>query len=95
MTLEKKKSDHTTDEELIARFQKGDTSAFEEIVKRFKDQLVNFSYRFLLRSQQSRKHRRSRRHCTGNLSQSIPKEKCIQEHRQIFNVDIHYHRKSC
>ena len=47
MTLEKKKSNHNTDEELIVRFQKGDTSAFEEIVKRFKDQLVNFSYRFL------------------------------------------------
>lgn len=47
MTLEKKKRNNPTDEELIVRFQEGDTSAFEEIVRRFKDQLVNFAYRFL------------------------------------------------
>ena len=36
-----------TDEELIARFQGGDIYAFEQIVKRYKDQLLNFAYRFL------------------------------------------------
>ena len=35
-----------TDEELIARFQKGDIYAFEEIVHRYKDPLVNFAYHF-------------------------------------------------
>lgn len=36
-----------TDEELIEQFQNGNLYAFEEIVKRYKDQLVNFAYRFL------------------------------------------------
>ena len=36
-----------TDEELIARFQKGDVYAFEKIVSRYKDPLVNFVYNFL------------------------------------------------
>jgi len=36
-----------TDEELIERFQKGDMYAFDLIVKRYKDQLLNFVYRFL------------------------------------------------
>jgi RNA polymerase sigma-70 factor (ECF subfamily) len=36
-----------SDEELINRFQNGDLSAFDLIVRRYKDQLLNFAYRFL------------------------------------------------
>jgi RNA polymerase sigma-70 factor (ECF subfamily) len=36
-----------TDEELISRFQHGEIHAFELIVERYKDQLLNFVYRFL------------------------------------------------
>ena len=36
-----------TDEELIARFQDGDNYAFDQIVRRYKDQLLNFVYRFI------------------------------------------------
>jgi len=48
MTAEKDKKDLVpTDEELIERFQNGDLYAFNQIVKRYKDQLINFAYRFL------------------------------------------------
>jgi RNA polymerase sigma-70 factor (ECF subfamily) len=36
-----------TDEELIARFQNGDSYAFDLLVRRYKDPLLNFIYRFL------------------------------------------------
>ncbi|MDZ7723998.1 MAG: sigma-70 family RNA polymerase sigma factor [candidate division KSB1 bacterium] len=36
-----------SDEELIKRFQDGDVSAYNIIVNRYKDQLLNFAYRFL------------------------------------------------
>ena len=36
-----------SDEDLIERFQKGDLYAFDLIVKRYKDQLLNFIYRFV------------------------------------------------
>ena len=36
-----------SDEELIAQFQNGDLYAFDIIVQRYKDQLLNFAYRFL------------------------------------------------
>jgi len=36
-----------TDEDLIERFQKGDLYAYDLIVKRYKDQLLNFVYRFV------------------------------------------------
>ncbi len=36
-----------TDEQLIARFQKGDVQAFEMLVRRYKNQLVNYVYRFV------------------------------------------------
>ena len=36
-----------TDEELIAAFQDGETRAFDLIVGRYKDKLVNFVYRYL------------------------------------------------
>ncbi len=34
-----------TDEDLIERFQNGDVYAFDLIVKRYKEQLLNFVYR--------------------------------------------------
>ena len=36
-----------TDEELMARFQSGDENAYNEIVFRYRDRLMNFIYRFL------------------------------------------------
>ena len=36
-----------TDEELIAAFQKGQVTAFNILVGKYKDQLINFVYRFL------------------------------------------------
>jgi len=36
-----------TDEDLIERFQLGELAAYEEIVRRYKDQLFNFVFRFL------------------------------------------------
>ncbi len=36
-----------TDEELITRFQNGDVYAFDLLVRRYKDPLLNFIYRFL------------------------------------------------
>ncbi|NOY77906.1 MAG: sigma-70 family RNA polymerase sigma factor [Calditrichaeota bacterium] len=35
------------DEDLIEKFQQGDIKAFNEIVRRYKDPLLNFVYRFL------------------------------------------------
>lgn len=37
----------TSDEELIARFQQDDNYAYDLLVKRYKDPLLNFIYRFL------------------------------------------------
>lgn len=45
--LEKRKPLTPPDEELIERFQKGDVYAFEQIVNRYKDPLLNFVYHFL------------------------------------------------
>jgi RNA polymerase sigma-70 factor (ECF subfamily) len=36
-----------TDEELIARFQAGDAYAFDVLVRRYKDPLLNFIFRFI------------------------------------------------
>lgn len=41
------KSSQPTDEDLIEKFQNGDLYAFDLIVKRYKNQLLNFIYRFL------------------------------------------------
>ena len=41
----KLKRNQPTDEELIARFQEGDNYAFDQIVRRYKDQLLNFIFR--------------------------------------------------
>ncbi len=43
----KTRSNEATDEELIARFQEGDNYAFDLLVKRYKDPLMNFIFRFL------------------------------------------------
>lgn len=43
-TLKRKK---ITDETLIARFQEGDVQAFDVLVRRYKDQLLNYVYRFV------------------------------------------------
>lgn len=44
---EQSKEKLPSDEELIARFQQGDVYAFDLIVKRYKQQLLNFVFRFL------------------------------------------------
>ena len=36
-----------TDEQLIKKFQNGDVGAYNQIVYRYKDRLLNFIYRFL------------------------------------------------
>ena len=36
-----------TDEQLIKNFQSGDIGAYNQIVYRYKDRLLNFIYRFL------------------------------------------------
>jgi RNA polymerase sigma-70 factor, ECF subfamily len=46
-TVEKRKPATPSDEELIERFQKGDVYAFETVVNRYKDPLLNFVYHFL------------------------------------------------
>ena len=42
-----------TDEELVKRFQNGDERAYVELVKRYKDRLLNFVYRYLNSFEQS------------------------------------------
>jgi len=42
-----------TDEELIAMFQDGDEGAFEELVNRYADRLLNFAYRFVFDKQEA------------------------------------------
>lgn len=42
-----------TDEELVKRFQNGDQRAYVELVKRYKDRLLNFVYRYLNSFEQS------------------------------------------
>lgn len=44
---EEEKGSRPTDEDLIESFQNGDLYAFDLIVKRYKNQLLNFVYRFL------------------------------------------------
>lgn len=47
MTKQPIKNKPPTDEDLISRFQNDDLAAFDLIVHRYKDQLLNFAYRFL------------------------------------------------
>lgn len=42
-----KSNNKATDEQLIARFQLGDEYAFDQIVRRYKEPLLNFVYRFV------------------------------------------------
>ena len=42
-----RKKDKISDEKLIARFQKGDVQAYDVLVRRYKDQLLNYVYRFV------------------------------------------------
>ncbi|MFA6618130.1 MAG: sigma-70 family RNA polymerase sigma factor [Candidatus Neomarinimicrobiota bacterium] len=42
-----------TDEELVKRFQEGDERAYIELVKRYKDRLLNFVFRYLNSFEQS------------------------------------------
>ena len=44
---EEAKKVSVTDGQLIARFQLGDVQAFDILVRRYKDQLLNFIYRFV------------------------------------------------
>jgi RNA polymerase sigma-70 factor (ECF subfamily) len=44
---QRKSENQISDEDLIEKFQRGDIYAYELIVKRYKDQLLNFVYRFL------------------------------------------------
>ncbi|MFQ5706225.1 MAG: RNA polymerase sigma factor [bacterium] len=46
-------SKQPSDEELIERFQRGDLYAFDLIVKRYKDQLLNFVFRFVGNQEES------------------------------------------
>ncbi len=43
----KNKNNSPTDEQLIEKFKEGNIYAYNELVRRYKDQLVNFAYRFL------------------------------------------------
>ena len=45
--LDKEISFLYSDEELIKRFQKGDETAYVELVKRYKDKLTNFVYHYI------------------------------------------------
>ncbi len=47
MANDNKKLSDLTDEELIHRFQHDDLAAYDIIILRYKDQLLNFAYRFL------------------------------------------------
>jgi RNA polymerase sigma-70 factor (ECF subfamily) len=47
LSTNKKTGTTPTDEELIARFQEGDTYAFDQLVRRYKDPLLNFIFRFI------------------------------------------------
>jgi RNA polymerase sigma-70 factor (ECF subfamily) len=42
-----RKKNRVTDEQLIAKFQQGDLQAFDILVRRYKDQLLNFVFRFV------------------------------------------------
>ncbi|MBN2008414.1 sigma-70 family RNA polymerase sigma factor [candidate division KSB1 bacterium] len=50
---DEKNSNLPSDEELIERFQNGDVYAFDLIVKRYKNQLLNYIYRFLGNSEEA------------------------------------------
>ena len=47
MSRKKDASHRISDEDLIENFQEGDLTAYDEIVYRYKDQLLNFAFRFV------------------------------------------------
>jgi RNA polymerase sigma-70 factor (ECF subfamily) len=47
MVESSQKKNKISDEKLIARFQEGDLQAYDILVKRYKDQLLNYVYRFV------------------------------------------------
>lgn len=47
MSKDPRLQSEVSDEELIKRFQEDDLTAYDAIVLRYKDQLLNFAYRFL------------------------------------------------
>ncbi len=47
MKKKKSQTEQASDEVLIARFQQGDVQAFDVLVRRYKDQLLNYVYRFV------------------------------------------------
>jgi RNA polymerase sigma-70 factor (ECF subfamily) len=47
MPLDKGKLENLSDEQLIFSFQEGDNTAYDEIVKRYKDRLTNFIFRYV------------------------------------------------
>jgi len=52
-TTQNKTKYKLTDEEVIRRFQAGDEAAFEELVHRYANRLMNFAYRFVLDRQEA------------------------------------------
>ena len=46
-SVKMKKQFQYTDEELISSFQNGNEDAYVELVKRYRDRLISFVYRFL------------------------------------------------
>ena len=42
-----------SDEKLILRFQEGDINAYNELVKRYKDRLLNFELRYFNNDEQA------------------------------------------
>ena len=47
MTKNTQQEKKVTDEQLIAQFQRGDLQAFDVLVQRYKDQLLNYVFRFV------------------------------------------------
>lgn len=47
MTKTTQREQKVTDEQLIAQFQRGDLQAFDVLVHRYKDQLLNYVFRFV------------------------------------------------
>ncbi len=47
MTKTTQREQKVTDEQLIAQFQRGDLQAFDVLVQRYKDQLLNYVFRFV------------------------------------------------
>ncbi|MEZ4822429.1 MAG: hypothetical protein R2942_08395 [Ignavibacteria bacterium] len=73
-----------TDEELIKKFQNGDIDAYNEIVFRFKDKIVNFFIQIY------RKQGRVGRYCSGYFFENIYFKAFIPGNREIFDMVVYY-----